>query len=48
MKTLITKLKLYLFLHLGRSLRFDIIEFDDDNGVVTSVTFTKTNKDKNQ
>lgn len=46
MKTLITKLKLYLFLHLGRSLRFDIVEFDNDNGVVTSVTFTKTTNER--
>ena len=44
MKTLITRLKLALFLRIGESLHFDIIEFDDANGVVTSVTFSKTTR----
>lgn len=42
MKTLITKLKLALFLRIGESLGFDEIEIDHADGAVTSVTFTKT------
>lgn len=46
MKTLITKLKLALFLRIGESLSFDEIEIDHADGAVTSITFTRTTNER--
>ena len=46
MKTLITRLKLALFLRIGESLGFNEIGIDHADGAVTSITFTKTTNER--